>query len=855
MNTVTAKPDFGNIEFSLSALENDWKLREESLQTLLKNLANTAIQRQTFDFVQTIAKHIALQHSDLRSAIVKIASEVVQETASLTRKYKNLKLFRFSDCFLKEAPFIKALGSGNKVIAKHAQSALQALSQNHCIGFETLSQFVLCCRMNKIIAVRERVADTVLAFTKNVINPPKISGISLFSEHDVCENLNTSDHELDDQTTAFEKSSHLNALKKGGLPRMRSFKRVNFGGKMIKTKIENVTEEDQKIKKLTLDDLPFFKEAIDNFLRDASAPVRNTGKEIKKEFIRLEEALMTVDDKDSGMSTETAEEQHYRQRFVSYERLDNGLKNQLQVRSSILLPSNQNKGSFFFDQAKPPRLPVEKKEIFRTSNGFIHKLKRPLAEEIIDVLGDSRMLAKEKAEEVTRLVSIENGRIPEFTLEQYMELVKFADTAKSIPFKDIIVKLLTSAEIEYFKEELFEKLTAKRLLRKVTLTTVINYIVNQLGVSFLVKEFAVHRSEEIAGLLDRNLSAEDLDSLAGSTPELIEQFIARITVNISFCGTNADIGAKFESENFALFEKILQCERCAVICAKFPFELYFLDWLRRISPSMYKTLLNLSHSIFSLSEAKSETQHDMQFESPFSVSKSNVEDIRINEFMYMPTVGAKKDILKSLTATLSKFNSNDIPSMSRYKIITKAIDLLKCTSEEAGANDKETLSAAMDMSVEILTVQLTECQITELFKAIGLIYRSHHQRFPDILFQYMALFVSKKPQFLQFMINQLASRTSLDETSEGLKLILGILRKLSDGAGSPSEQFLVMKELAEYVRTGPIAHQDGSLRKLSVEVIVQVYRLIGSSAASQLNQEFSHEQQILISMYMNKTSV
>ena len=864
MNTVITKPDFEEIETTLGSLETDWKIREEGMLVLMKNMGHTIYQRQSFDRVASFAKVLALQHSDLRSAIVKQASEIVQEAAALTKKYKNLKLYRFSDAFLKEQPFLRALGSANKVIAKHAASALQALSFHHCIGFETLIQFYAACKSNKIISIRERMAEAILAFVKNVIYPPKTSAISLYSELDVCENLNSSGQLADDHAMIIEKPSNANTQSKvSSFSRPRTSQREKgLLPKSGKAKIDNQAEDELRVKKLYPEDLNFFKEASDFLFKDAAVSVRNMAKSIKSELEKLEAALDSIaDDKDSEESRETAEEHEYRQRFVSHERPSFRSKSRPNSKTNIggpqfntLNPQN-SKGLFLIEQNKLSKPTSERKEIPKPSLILQEQPRTRSSQTIIDVLSDHKMLAREKVEEVDRLLRSDQRQTPIFTLEQYLELLKLTESVKNVALKDLIVRLMTTTDISEFKVQLFETFVAKRLLRKVTLNSIINFIINQLGLTFLAEAFASHQSDEIAGLLDRTLSRDALAYLYSSTPQVIEAVVGRITKNIALCTTNSDLGNKFESENFSIFEKLMTNEHTAGICGRYPYDSFFLEWLRRMSPSLHKSLTLEPLSGEKGTENQSTFQIDHPLDTPVKSTKMEIETPRVYELMRKANLNTRKNILKSLIGHTAKLGSKDISPTVRSKIIAKTLDVLRSTADASESNDEETLSAAYSVSLELLSVPMDLGQTKELFENLMVLCKNHCPKFTDQSAFYLSQMFARVPSSLRALAQQVQNEGSPEKTVELLKLTTRSLRRLIESHVAPQPLLQTIEEFVQYVRNALIIHPEVSIRKHAVNFLVQAFLFVGPESAERFNSQFTLEQQMLISVYVKKASV
>lgn len=864
MNTVITKPDFDEIEATLSSLEYDWKIREEGMQILVNNMGHTIYQRQSFDRVASFAKVLALQHSDLRSAIVKQASEVVQEAALLTKKYKNLKLYRFSDAFLKEQPFLKALGSANKVIAKHAASAIQALSLHHCIGFETLIQFYAMCKSNKIIAVRERLAEAILAFVKNVIYPPKVSAISLYSELDVCENLNSSGQMADDHTMIIEKPNNSNIVSKvGSFSRPRTSQREKGPmQKSAKVKVDTQADDEFRVKKLYPEDLNFFKEATETLIKDAAAPVRNIAKSIKSELEKLEAALNSIaDDKDSDESRETAEEHEHRQRFVSHERPSFRSKSRPNSKTNtgslnfIALNQQNSKGLFLIEQNKISKPTSERKEIPKPSMLLQEQPRTKTSQMIIDILSDHKVLAKEKVEEVDRILNSENRQTPNFTLEQYLELLKLTDTAKNVALKEMIIRLMTSTNITDYKVDLFETFVAKRLLRKVTLNSIINYLITQLGLMFLTEAFITHQSDEIAGLLDRTLSPDVLAYLYSANPQVIESVIGRITKNIALCTTNPDVGTKFESENFSIFEKLMTNEKTASICARFSYDTFFLEWLRRTSPSLHKFLQVDPQSNEKVTENRSAFQIEHPLESPMKNTRMEIEIPKVKDLMRKANLSTRKNILKSLIGHTAKLGSKDVSAAVRSKIIAKTLEILKCTAEAWESNDEETLSAAYTVTIELLSIPMDSSQMSDLFDNVMMLCRNHSAKSMELSACYLSQMYSKEPSSLRALTQQIQNESSPDKTVELLKLTARSFNRSVENHVSPQPLLQHIEEFVQYVRNALIIHPEVSIRKHAVNFLVQAFLFVGPEMADRFNTLFTPEQQMLISVYVKKAAV
>lgn len=148
----------------------NWKNRSNSLTTLIENLQTNGIE--TLKFITTQSEGIALQISDLRTAIVNKASQLVQETSKTAVKL-DFNLEQFSETFLKDKHFIKAMGSGNKVINIHALNAFKALFEEGHVSFESLESLYLTQRGNKNKSVRQKVALGFIIYIANAYTDKK----------------------------------------------------------------------------------------------------------------------------------------------------------------------------------------------------------------------------------------------------------------------------------------------------------------------------------------------------------------------------------------------------------------------------------------------------------------------------------------------------------------------------------------------------------------------------------------------------------------------------------------------------------------------------------------------------------
>lgn len=155
--------DWSAIEACLTQKSSDWKKREEDLQTLIHRL--DAGDSHAMDFVSRNSKSIALQLNDLRSALVKLASIVVEKAAAIAGSGSSgATIEKFAESFLRDANLIKALGSANKVINIHAATAFRSLFEHGQVTLAALEGFFTASKESKSISVRERAAEGLFTY-------------------------------------------------------------------------------------------------------------------------------------------------------------------------------------------------------------------------------------------------------------------------------------------------------------------------------------------------------------------------------------------------------------------------------------------------------------------------------------------------------------------------------------------------------------------------------------------------------------------------------------------------------------------------------------------------------------------
>lgn len=306
----------------LSGLETDWKKREDTLLYFKNGLGDLDIQKAVFDKICSIGHELAIQHSDLRSAIVKQASEVIAESSELSTRYKNLNMYFFSEVFILDPLFIKALGSGNKVIAKYAQNSLVSLFSKDCVSIKTLKKIYQVMKTNKIPAIRERAIQAIYTYMQNVLSPIKKSSLVLFNNAlsaNVAQMTSLPSIETIAKIDMFKKNTP-NSNTKTSVKKISTVAQFNSN-----SKFENIIYSDLPLyHSIAFTDLDFFKDAVSLFMQDSNQGVRDYAKKANTLMPGFENSLRCLPSHDTQSlhSIETTEDQSSMLDFQINSKLD-----------------------------------------------------------------------------------------------------------------------------------------------------------------------------------------------------------------------------------------------------------------------------------------------------------------------------------------------------------------------------------------------------------------------------------------------------------------------------------------------------------------------------------------------------
>lgn len=802
MNQSTPKLNFEVINQDLSLPETDWKIREEHLQALLKRLPEVIANPTTLESFCDLARPLAQQFADLRSVIVKLASDIVQDFSSLTKRNNHPKVFAFTNELLRDSNFIKALGSGNKVIARHVHAALQSMIVRERLSFETLVEFFNNCSTSKIIAVRERVAEAVLGFimAANKARPGQGSPQS-----------NVNGNGFKEKSETFEQiiaKSRPQSSAKNALP---------------------ITQDDRP--KSKVNQVDFYQKAAELFIKDAAANVRGTAKLIKAELICLAQFDFSQSIKEVSRTKPTRADSRSisRRENVSIERTSSSYK-QIKAKpmSAQVIPVET------MVSEKPNVRPYRKNPGVSkptSSRGIIESVSF-LIDSALKTLNDSQSTIQDKVMEVSRILSHESKFIV-IELQQYIDFMRHLDTTKSPQLHEALSKLLTSVDIRMIQEDLFNKICSKRWIKRPNMTVVVNLVAQKMGFIHLLDAFIGHMFDDVVVLLDRNFSIEEFDLLVAENPDVVKPLIHRISENV--------IEGKCVSESLSLLEKLMQVKLVIEHCIKNELDQPLMDILEESNPSLFKFLMIKQGKPLPSSKKSMKNEDKMSVQS---------ETSKIHDLMSKANLVTRKNILRSIVGHVAKLGLPDVQNSTRTKIAAKTIEILNCLSENSESADEETILLAFDVLDKLVLVSLNVTQLNGLFDATSRIFDVHQSKFYTEQAERLLEFIYLEPRYLLSIVLK-AEKADI----ESLNLLTFIFRQLKTFPHK-SEILAKTKSIIDdfllSIRSFLICHSDIQIRKLTVGMLVQLYISLGPKKAAEISSTFAPEQQTLINVYMKK---
>lgn len=515
--------DVSALKASLASIENDWKNREEALTTLLQALNGPAEAPTLLEFTGTIPELIAYQFADLRSGIVKLASEVVSAFARVAGETADPSAVAFADRLLAEPAFYKALGSGNKVIGKHAQNAMRALVAHHCLTLDNLKRIYAMQKANKINFIRENVAESFVTFMNGAVLPSKKLLGSNQSVGMPAEGEGPRD--LAAPMPGLGKAVSEPMQIESDLPQATLKVLGKTGGSDME-----IAFWTQQIKE---ENFEFLKSVCEAFLRDSSPHVRNSGKEIKSKITKIQEIFLSRQETNASIFSNDLAEEH-----EVLDRLEG-------VDPAMVIESTT------------PREPVSKTSgfsAFHTRNSLTKNL--PLEEKILRLLKADTKTVKDQTEELEKLILSTQATLV-FTCDQYIEIMTAFNVAKNLNFKATLGRILTRADLSHFQFAILDHLLKEKLTKRTGFAAVAKYVTDRVSFEVILNMLVTRSYEELIGMANKLFCPRKLQK-AVARHEVEAQDLASAIQRNYFKAETAGIAnvGQYRTQNMTFLTKI-----------------------------------------------------------------------------------------------------------------------------------------------------------------------------------------------------------------------------------------------------------------------------------------------------------
>jgi hypothetical protein len=599
--------DVSALKVSLGSIENDWKIREDALTILLQSLNNPSDTPTLLEFTGTIPELIAYQFADLRSGIVKLASEVVSAYVRAIGETADASAVAFADRLLAEPAFYKALGSGNKVIGKHAQNAMRALVAHHCLTLDILKRIYAMQKANKITFIRENVAESFVTFINGAVLPSKKL---LGSNQSV-------GLPVDAETTRDFGAPVLGLGKtvsqpmqiESDLPPAPPKGLGKTGGSEV-----DMLFWTQQIKEENFD---FLKSVCETFIRDLSPHVRNSGKEIKSKIAKIQEVFLSRQETNASTFSNELMEEH-----EVLDRLDG-------VDSAMVIESTNT---------KEPASKTGGVSAFYSRNSLTKNL--PLEEKILRLLKTDSKTVKDQTEELEKLILSTQATLV-FTFDQYIEILTAFNVAKNLNFKATLGRILTRADISHFQFAILDHLLKEKLTKRTGFGAVAKYIVDRVSFEALLNMLITRSYEELIGMANKHFCPRKLHKAVARHEVEAQDIASAIQRNYTKAETAGipNVG-QFRVQNMAFLTKIFADPETASLFRAVEWAPSFLEKMREagIEVGQIKTNPEVSEAgTFSLREVAAHLSHattEAQLVTQLSdvLSATTLNDLQKTEF-------------------------------------------------------------------------------------------------------------------------------------------------------------------------------------------------------------------------------
>lgn len=162
--------EWKNLTQLLEGIEADWKERDAALKKLSTALSIGSLEAITF--LNAYPQTIAIQLTDLRSNIVREASEVIRNVAFHKNRLK-ASPEKFVESLLRSPQLHRALSSANKLMGSYVTEAISSLAKAELIAHQGMTLLNTLALESKNVTLRERIAGI---FLEHLTAAPQGSG-------------------------------------------------------------------------------------------------------------------------------------------------------------------------------------------------------------------------------------------------------------------------------------------------------------------------------------------------------------------------------------------------------------------------------------------------------------------------------------------------------------------------------------------------------------------------------------------------------------------------------------------------------------------------------------------------------
>jgi hypothetical protein len=796
--------DKATIKTNLCSIDNDWKMREESLNLILKQLNTESEERQMFEFVSTIPELVAFQFADLRSGIVKLASEVVVSYVKCSRNFPEELTLEFSDKLVQEASFIKGLGSANKVIAKHTRSALQKLSVSNCFSMDTLKKMFMAHRNNKISQIRENVAESFAIFLTGLTGSVKKQLDSMFHVSNLNENsigsksIPSNDHQNDPSVIQTSQTGMTFESSQS------QFKCSEQDG--------DLTLLTQKIKEENFD---FLKVVCETFLKDSAPNVRNFGKNIKSSVSKIQELFLSGQETNvSQISGDFGEENDDSQRLIE------GQVSGMLIESSFgnAVSEKPSKGSGGVSKTSQNRQLSDEERVLR-------------------VLEQDSKTAKDQTEELSKVVGKAVHSFV-FSFEQFSRILTVYLEAKNMSLKTELIRLVSKSDFSNFQYELLDLWLREKLNKKISYNQLTKIVMDRISFDVLWSLMITRTYEELLPMLHKVFCPKQL--LLILQRNTIEPQEIASSIQRNYLRTDNSVGGNalnYKNSNLLLLQRISN------------------------DKSLFEFFKNVEWNPLFVQKVRENQQFDSLFDG-FDCQKS----MSLSEmFRFLSVATTKDDFANQMNCFYrGRLNPNMADQMNQtiwtFLHLTNPAETTQATLDLRNA-----LLSVLDFkSVESFPLMcLLFCLLStavkspiEMNELKMLFIDSFRQVLNDSRLSLCALFVEMSqisPLNLESMIELLACCPRIDV----LVLVGELVRDVLHLVGQSPDKSKFRKGLtgnlgllAQTAATLMIPNQNLEVRKLGYEIVWSLKHLVESETFDCIVAGLEEEQRNMMAVYM-----